>query len=172
MFLMPCGLFRYLFRYTCNGYQLSTLEMRRRPFQVNFWKDFWDCHWRQGKNWPIAGQHISNNNPRSLWKSKLSQGSFPHPKWQMRLALSILLNTQYPQPNSPHWYSYISSEISWEGLITDQSIFSLVIIWLILVTISLDNVWILLKENWWLSLLGLTGLSTVSNVMNFEKLFG
>ena len=87
----------------------------------------------------------------------------------MGLALSILLNTQYPQPNSPHWYSYISLEISWEGLITDQSIFSLVIIWLILVTISLDNVWILLKENWWLSLLGLTGLSTVPNVKNKDN---
>ena len=49
---------------------------------------------------------------------------------------------QYPHTNSPHWYSYISLEISWESLIKDQSIFSLVIIWLILVTISLDNVWI------------------------------
>ena len=32
------------------------------------------------------------------------------------------------------------------------------IIWLILITISLDNVWILLGENWCWSLLGLKGL--------------
>ena len=44
-------------------------------------------------------------------------------------------------------YSYISVEISWESLIKDHSSFSLVIIWLILVTICLDNVWILLGEN-------------------------
>ena len=31
------------------------------------------------------------------------------------------------------------------------------IIWLILITISLDNVWILLGENWCWSLLGLKG---------------
>ena len=69
----------------------TTLEMRRKLFQVNFRKDFWDCHWRQGKNWPIAGQRISNDNPRSLCKSKLGQGSFIHLKWQMGLALSIRL---------------------------------------------------------------------------------
>ena len=54
---------------------------------------------------------------------------------------------------------------SWESLIKDQSIFSLVIIWLILVTISLDNVSILLKENWWWSLLGLKGLTGTLNVL-------
>ena len=32
------------------------------------------------------------------------------------------------------------------------------IIWLILITISLDNLWILLGENWCWSLLGLKGL--------------
>ena len=32
------------------------------------------------------------------------------------------------------------------------------IIWLILITISLDNIWILLGENWCWSLLGLKGL--------------
>ena len=34
----------------------------------------------------------------------------------------------------------------------------MVIIWLILITISLDNLWILLGENWCWSLLGLKGL--------------
>lgn len=78
-------------RYTCSRYQFTTLEMRKKLFQVNFQKDFWDCHWKHGKNWPIAGQRISNDNPTSLCKSKLSQGLFPHLKWQMGLALSILL---------------------------------------------------------------------------------
>ena len=51
-----------------------------------------------------------------------------------------------------------SLEISWESLTKDQSNLSLVIIWLILVTISLDNIRILLGENWCWSLLGLKGL--------------
>ena len=67
---------------------------------------------------------------------------------------SVPFKPQYPYTNSPHWYSYISLEISWESLIKDQSIFSLVIISLILVTISLDNVWISLGENWCWSPLG------------------
>ena len=37
--------------------------------------------------------------------------------------------------------------ISWENLIKDHGIFSLLIILLILFTLSLDNVWILLGEN-------------------------
>ena len=36
--------------------------------------------------------------------------------------------------------------ISWENKITDRGIFSLVIVFLILITLSLDNVWILLGE--------------------------
>ena len=47
-----------------------------------------------------------------------------------------------------------------ESLITDQSIFPLVIILLTLITISLGNIWILLRENWCWSLLGLKGLRT------------
>ena len=51
------------------------------------------------------------------------------------------------------------SIISWENLIKDQSIFSLVIILLILITLYLDNVWICFGENWRWSPLGLTGLN-------------
>ena len=36
--------------------------------------------------------------------------------------------------------------ISWENKIKDRGIFSLVIVFLILITLSLDNVWILLGE--------------------------
>ena len=49
--------------------------------------------------------------------------------------------------------------ISWENLIKDQGIFSLVIILLILVTLSLDNVWTSLGENCCWSPLGLKGLN-------------
>ena len=49
--------------------------------------------------------------------------------------------------------------ISWENLIKDHGIFSMMIILLILITLSLDSVWILLGENCCWSLLGLTGLT-------------
>ena len=52
--------------------------------------------------------------------------------------------------------------ITWGNLVKDQGIFSLVIMVLILTTLSLDNVWILLGENWCCSLLGLEGL-----ILNF-----
>ena len=48
--------------------------------------------------------------------------------------------------------------ISWENLIKDHGIFSMVIILLILITLSLDSVWILLGENWCWTLLGLKWL--------------
>ena len=48
--------------------------------------------------------------------------------------------------------------ISWENLIKDQSIFSMVIILLILIT--LDSVWILLGETCVWSLLALKGLTS------------
>ena len=48
--------------------------------------------------------------------------------------------------------------ISWENLIKDQSIFSMVIILLILIALSLDSVWILLGETCCWSLLALKGL--------------
>ena len=46
-------------------------------------------------------------------------------------------------------------------MIKDQGIFPLVIILLILITLSLDNVWILLGENCCWSLLALKGLSAI-----------
>ena len=75
---------------------------------------------------------------------------------------------KYPHTNSPYWYSYISLEISWESLIKDHSSFFLVIIWLILVTICLDNVWILLGENYCWSLLGVKGLNSKTGPLFLE----
>ena len=51
--------------------------------------------------------------------------------------------------------------ISWENLIKHQGVFSFVIIFYILTTLSLDNVWRLLGENCCWSLLGLKGLRKV-----------
>ena len=48
--------------------------------------------------------------------------------------------------------------ISWENLIKDHGIFSMMIILLILITLFLDSVWILLGENCFWTLLGLKGL--------------
>ena len=50
--------------------------------------------------------------------------------------------------------------ISLENLIKDQSIFSMVIILLILIPLSLDSVWILLGETCCWSLLSLKGLTS------------
>ena len=47
--------------------------------------------------------------------------------------------------------------ISWENLIKDHGIFPMMIILLILITLSLDSVWILVGENCCWSLLGLKG---------------
>ena len=51
----------------------------------------------------------------------------------------------------------------------DHSIFPLVIILLILITLTLDNVWILLGENSFWSLLALKGLSYLTVPEVFAK---
>ena len=65
--------------------------------------------------------------------------------------LSPSIHTQILQPDI-HTFPL---RINWENLIVDQSIFSLVIILLVLITFSLDLLWILLGENWCWSPLGL-----------------
>ena len=47
----------------------ATLETRRELGRVDFRKDFWDCYWGQGENWPIADRRVPNNNPRILCES-------------------------------------------------------------------------------------------------------
>ena len=59
-----------------------------------------------------------------------------------------------------HTFPY---RINWENLIKDQSIFPLVIILLILITCSLDCVWILLGQNWCWSDLGLKVLKAINS---------
>ena len=53
--------------------------------------------------------------------------------------------------------------ISWENLIKDHGIFSMMIILLILITLSLDSVWILLGENCCWSLMGIKGLKNLGS---------
>ena len=69
--------------------------------------------------------------------------------------LSPSIHIQIPQTDL-HTFPL---RISWENLIKHQGIFSFVIIFYILTTLSLDNVWTLLGENCCWSLLGLKGLS-------------
>ena len=58
--------------------------------------------------------------------------------------------------------------ISWENLIKDQSIFSIVIILLILITLSLDSVWMLGETCCW-SLLALKGLTSFCYSLRTQK---
>ena len=61
------------------------------------------------------------------------------------------------------------SKISWENLIlTDQRFFPFVIILLILIDFALDNLWILLGENWCWSLLGLKTTWPIQSVIAFK----
>ena len=88
--------------------------------------------------------------------------------FQIELAGALFWNVwEFAFPLSPNIHIQIlltdihtfpRDTVSWEILIKGQSIFSLVIIWLILITISLDSIWILLGENSCWSLLGLKGL--------------
>ena len=67
-------------------------------------------------------------------------------------------------------YVHISLRISGENLMKDQGIFFLVIILSVLLTLSLENVWIMLGENWCWSLLGLKGLKVHHH--HFQFLLG
>ena len=73
-------------------------------------------------------------------------------KWLFN-TLSPNIHMQILQPDL-HTYFL---RISWENLIKDQGIFSLVIILLIVVTLSLDSAWTSLGENCCWSLLRLKG---------------
>ena len=57
------------------------------------------------------------------------------------------------------------------NLIKDQGIFPWVIILLILITLSLDNVWILLGENCYWSLLELKGLMFTAVIFMFHSVW-
>ena len=59
--------------------------------------------------------------------------------------------------------------MSWENLIKDQSIFSSVIILLILITLPLDCLLISSGESWCWSLVGLKGLILADSLNYFRK---
>ena len=54
--------------------QYATLEPRGKLDPMNYCEDFWDCFWRQGKNWPIADRRVPVTSQKSL--RKLSRSSF------------------------------------------------------------------------------------------------
>ena len=63
-----CQCFKLLHR--CSQWVITldnfaALETNRKLGRVNFGKDFWDCYKRQGKNWPIADQRDSSDNPET-----------------------------------------------------------------------------------------------------------
>ena len=66
----------------------------------------------------------------------------------------LTLKPQDPKANSPDLSPHISFKNSWENLVKDQSILPLVINLIILITFTLDDLLMLLGENWCWSLLG------------------
>ena len=99
---------------------------------------------------------------------KVSGGIFPSVSqltkiiwpWQscMQTYCCSPFKPQDQHTNSPDWSLYISFKNSWENLIKDQSILPLVINLVILITFTLDDLLMLLGENWCWSLLGPEGL--------------
>ena len=81
-----------------------------------------------------------------------------HPKC---LEVTSPFKPQHPHTNSPDWSPCISFKNSWENLGQDQSIFPLVVNLVILITFTLDDLLMLLGENWCWSLLGPKGLREV-----------
>ena len=57
------------------SYFFVTLETRRRLGQVYFRKDFRDCYYRDGKNWPIADQRLPSNDPRNNCRTHFDSSS-------------------------------------------------------------------------------------------------
>ena len=68
---------------------------------------------------------------------------------------------QYLHTNSPNWFLYISLKNELREFVKRSRYFYLGDHFIKSHNLFVDNVWILLGENWSWSLLGLTGLSTV-----------
>ena len=99
-----------------------------------------------------------------FYLSQITDNKNSNPKQIKERGQLIAMNIN---PLSPNIYIQILQtdlhtsplRISWENLIKDHGIFSMMIILLILITLSLDSEWILLGENCCWSLLGLKGFS-------------
>ena len=105
------------------------------------------------------------NRPKNLAKPKIptpplvrGKKNLSHAQTGLLLGLSPNIHMQILQTV----LHTLPLRITWENLMKDEGIFSLVIILLRLTTLSLDNLGILLGENWCWSLLGLKGL-----ILNF-----
>ena len=40
------------------------IETRSKLGRANFRKDFWDCYWGRGENWPMADRRVPSDDPR------------------------------------------------------------------------------------------------------------
>ena len=125
------------------------LESRIRS-PTSDWDPESKFHWQRTRN-PVPGIRIQDFQ---IFLDFLAKGDFFRINpLSPNIHIQILQTDLYTSP----W------TISWENLIKDQSIFSMVIILLILITLSLDSVWILLGENCWWSLLALKGFTPVTH---------
>ena len=107
-------------------------------------------------------QILSNLERVSFWLSKITEGFTPCTPLILHLSCTYQCQPFKPpdaHTNSPHWSPYISFKNSWENLIKDQSLLLLVINLVILITFTLDDLLMLLGENWCWSLLGPKELS-------------
>ena len=68
---------------------VATLESRRELGRVNFHKDFWDCYWWRGENWPIADRRAPNNDPRYNCGTHFGPSSLKRP---IRLTDELKIN--------------------------------------------------------------------------------
>ena len=142
-------------------------------------------HLSQNSEWIFLVRGANQNAQKLLFTDLLNTyGRYTFTgtlRWEVSRYISYSITTCMYQPWRG-WFWYLSNEkviffnpnihiqilqtdlhtcplrISWENLIKDQGIFSMMIILLILITLSLDSVWILLGENCCWSLLGLKGL--------------
>ena len=123
------------------------------PFENKIRQQQWQ-HVRQQQQQQQQQQHyFSFLKIRSSWVSDVQNSWF----YGLRVLnpLSPSIHIQILQ-NDLHTFPL---RISWENLIKHQGIFSFMIIFYILTTLSLDNVWTLSGENCCWSLLGLKGLN-------------
>ena len=97
------------------------------------------------------------HHDKLILQAPTSTYKFQHPHTNSNIHIQILQTDLQAFP----------LEISWENLLKDQSIFSLMITLLILVTFSRDCVLILFGENWCWSVLRLKGLWTLTFSLNW-----
>ena len=88
--------------------------------------------------------------------------------WKITNTIVNPFKSQYQHTNSPNWSPYISFKNQLREFNNRSRYFLFGDHLLILITVSLDNYWILLGENWCWSLSGLKGLNIDSPMASFS----